>query len=70
MPPRAIITPEEARELEQLYGQIPGAVQQALHTVRTGGYPLQGAAMQRYIEAENVVSRIFGRIKAITGDYP
>jgi hypothetical protein len=70
IPARPVITPAEARELEQLYAQIPGAVEQAAEALRTGGYPPQGAPMQRYIGAETPVSQIFGRIKAITGDDP
>lgn len=62
-----IISPEEAVELEGLYGALHIAQQRVCAALRTKGHPLEGKLLERLLDEENKENSIRKRIKKILG---
>jgi hypothetical protein len=62
---RFAIGPQQAAELKKLYEELPYAAMRAADTLRTDGTPLEGPALQRFLDEEANVADIIGRIQQI-----
>ena len=62
-----LISPELGEELKRLYAELPDAYKRAAGALRTNGQPLEGAALQRFLEEDAKAGKIVRRIKEIQG---
>lgn len=60
-------TPEQAEKLRQLYAAHLKSTQKAAEALRTGGKPLEGAALKRAEDADAQAGAIARQIKELTG---
>jgi hypothetical protein len=63
----AMNSPEEGAELQRLYAELPIASNRASSALRTNGQPLEGAALQRFLDEDAKVAAIVRRIREILG---
>jgi len=63
------INPQLQEELKRLYAELPGAYRHAAEALQTEppGHLLEGAALQRFMEADAKAAAIVRRIKEIQG---
>jgi hypothetical protein len=64
---RAILTPEEAAELRELYSELPDASAAAAEALGHAGPAPTGLALERFRELDGRVLAIIERIRAILG---
>jgi hypothetical protein len=68
-PRRVVVSGHEVVELLRLCGELPVASMRAAEALRkNGGMPLEGIALQRFLDEEAEVTEIIGRIKVILGN--
>jgi hypothetical protein len=60
-----IISAEDGAELQRLFKEYPIAAARAAEALRSNGLPLEGAALQRFLEEDAKVTAIVRRIKEI-----
>jgi hypothetical protein len=67
-PPRVVVSGHEVAELLRLYGELPVASMRAAEALRkSGGNPLKGIALRRFLDEHAEVTEIIRRIKVILG---
>jgi len=66
--PRTTITPEEAEEIRELRKTYDVESASAAEAMRTGGEPLEGAALRRAREHDRKAGEALRRIQQILGD--
>jgi hypothetical protein len=68
---RYVIRPEEAKELRELYEELPYAAMRAAEALRSGGTALlRGDDLLPFLRAENAVAEIIQRINEILEPEP
>jgi hypothetical protein len=64
---RAVVTPEEAVELRQLYDELPDVAAGAAEALGSAGQVPTGMTLQRFLEHNARVLEIVARLKEILG---
>jgi hypothetical protein len=59
------ISVPKAADLKKLYEELPYAAMRAADTLRTDGTPLEGPALQRFLDEEENVANIIQQIQQI-----
>jgi len=68
MPPRAVISPDEAAEVRQLRVVFERESALAAEAMRTAGEPLVGDRLRQVLEHDAAAGRALQRIHEIYGD--
>ena len=66
---RSILTQHDVKQLSDLYRQIPGLAWTAANrlTIGTDSRPLEGADLQRFLEAHGKLADVVERMRAVLG---
>lgn len=64
---KSYISLEEGEELQKLYAQFNAATLEAIAALKTGGRPLEGELLQRFVDADSKATGIMRQIKKILG---
>ena len=66
---RSLLTPHDVKQLNELYRQIPGTAWTANNRliIPAGQQALEGADLQRFLEAHDRLIRIIDQMRAVLG---